>query len=63
MAQGYTPNFKWSVADVDNILRGASKGMSVLDICNALKGSRLESTPEEIMKLVDEAGGHFARRA
>lgn len=63
MAQGYTPNFKWSIGDIDRLLADARRGKSVLDICAALEGTTLESPPEEILRLVHEAGGHFARRA
>lgn len=61
--QGYTPNFKWSVGDIDRLVMAARSGKSVFDICAALKGTTLESEPGEILKLVHEAGGHFARRA
>ncbi len=61
MAQGQRLNLKWTVADTDKILASARAGKSVFLICAELKGTSLQSEPEEILKLVHEAGGHFAR--
>lgn len=63
MAQGQRLNLKWSVGDIDRLVIAARSGKSVFDICAALKGTKLESEPTEILNLVHEAGGHFARRA
>lgn len=63
MAQVQRLNFKWSVGDIDKLVIAARAGKSVFDICAALRGTKLQSEPVEIMKLVHEAGGHLARRA
>jgi hypothetical protein len=41
-------NLKWSMADVDRVARFSISGMSTDQICAALAGTRLESTPQEI---------------
>jgi hypothetical protein len=63
MKQGQRLNLKWTVGDIDKLVIAARQGKSVFDICAALKGSRLDSSPDEILKLIHEAGGQFARRA
>lgn len=54
--QGYTPNFKWSVADLDRIFADAHRGLAAVEICAKLEGTILASPPQEIIKLCDEAG-------
>lgn len=52
MAQGYTPNFKWSLADVDRVAVLARKGWTAENICMELRETELESTPIEIVALM-----------
>jgi len=56
MAQGYTPNFKWSVADVDRVAALARKGWTAENICLELRGTALESTPSEVVRLMADMG-------
>lgn len=58
----YIPNFKWSVADVDRVAALARKHWTAENICMELRGTPLESTPAEIVKLMDEAGVHVQSR-
>jgi len=45
-------NTKWSIADVDRIARGYASGLSIEQICELLKGTKQESTIEEIRELL-----------
>lgn len=44
-------NLKWSVADVDAVIVDARRRKTAAEICARLKGTRLESTVDEIMKI------------
>jgi hypothetical protein len=50
--QGYTPNFKWSMADVYRVAALARKGWTAKDICMELRGTKLASMPYEIVALM-----------
>lgn len=54
--QGYTPNFKWSMADVDRVAALARRHYTAENICAELRGTTLESTPAEIVRLMAELG-------
>lgn len=54
-------NLKWTVADVDRVINMARAHYTARGICEALKGSRLESTPGEIMSVCRDAG-QFVRQ-
>lgn len=49
-------NLKWTVGDIDRICRMAKNGLTAVGICETLKGTSLESTPGEIVKLCFDAG-------
>lgn len=49
-------NLKWSVADVDAVVKQARRGRTAAEICAQLKGTRLESTVGEIMRLCLNSG-------
>jgi hypothetical protein len=65
MAQIQRLNFKWSFADVDRVVLLARKGWSADEISLELRGTRLESTPREIVNLVADLniGVHHLGRA
>lgn len=56
MAQGYTPNFKWSMAEVDRVAALARRHFTAENICMELRGTKLESTPHEIVALMSDMG-------
>ena len=56
MAQIQRLNLKWTVADVDRIAAMVAKGWTAETICSVLAGGRLESTPAEIVTLMDDMG-------
>lgn len=59
--QGYTPNFKWSVAGVDLVASYARKGWTAENICLELRGI-IEATPSEIVRLMADMSIHVPSR-
>lgn len=47
----YIPNFKWSVGDVDRVVKMARKGKTATEISEELADTSLASTPAEILHL------------
>lgn len=62
MAHGFRPNLKWTVADVDRVVALARRHWTAENICMELRGTQLESTPAEIVKLMADAGIYVAAR-
>lgn len=49
-------NLKWTVGDVDRLIRSARSGMSSDQIADELRDTSLASTPDEISSLLFGAG-------
>lgn len=61
MTQVQRLNLKWTVEDIDRLARFALSGLSVEKICSILEGTRLESTPEEIERLLPDIRRSYSR--
>lgn len=46
----YVPNFKWTMADTDRVVRMAKAGWTAVEICAAFS-DKFEASPEEVIDI------------